>query len=206
VLQFKGHAAVWAMHRFPMSTPIEWSTSCTELKSMGIASNALDLVKREWEELSLKTGQPVTVFNDGFRYLRSKLDPYQPVPAEMLADAYIYTIAKGSRGVSKDLIRYSGMRDRTPIPSAKNISLRAEWLRQSGRPPSELSEISRWRITPRLASIACVGFHIAIRSLFRSVFSLSRSGNFNTHSGVVAKCDHTSEWVHWLHACIGIAM
>ena len=30
VLQLNGDAAVWAMHRFPMSTPIEWSTICTE--------------------------------------------------------------------------------------------------------------------------------------------------------------------------------
>jgi hypothetical protein len=22
----------------------------------------------------------------------------------------------------------------------------------------------------------------------------------------VANCDHTSKWVHWVHACIGIAM
>jgi hypothetical protein len=28
----------------------------------------------------------------------------------------------------------------------------------------------------------------------------------NHHSCVVANCDHTSEWVHWLRACIGIAM
>jgi len=30
VLQLKGDAVVWAMHHFPMSTPIEWSTICTE--------------------------------------------------------------------------------------------------------------------------------------------------------------------------------
>jgi hypothetical protein len=26
------------------------------------------------------------------------------------------------------------------------------------------------------------------------------------YSGVVANCDHMSEWVHWVRACIGIAM
>jgi len=31
VPQQKGDAAVWATHRFPKSTPIEWSTFCTEL-------------------------------------------------------------------------------------------------------------------------------------------------------------------------------
>jgi len=114
VLQLKGDAAVWAMHRFPMSAPIEWSTFCTELKAKFIPSNALDLVKREWEELSLKKGERVTEFNERFRRLRSKLDPHQPMPAEMLADAYRYKIEKGNQGVYKDLVSYIGMRDRTP--------------------------------------------------------------------------------------------
>ena len=90
--------------------------------------------------------------------------------------------------------------------SAKNISVRAEWLRQSGRAPSEPSETPRWRTTPRPASIRRVALHIALRSPFRRFFSLCRSAILNKHSGVVANCDHTSEWVHWVHACIGIAM
>jgi hypothetical protein len=40
----------------------------------------------------------------------------------------------------------------------------------------------------------------------RRFFSLCRSPIVDKHSGVVANCDHTSEWVHWVHACIGIAM
>jgi hypothetical protein len=60
VVQLKGNAAVWAMHRFPMSAPIEWSTFCTELQAKYILSNALDLVKHEWEELNLKKGERVT--------------------------------------------------------------------------------------------------------------------------------------------------
>jgi hypothetical protein len=114
VLQLKGDAAVWAMHRFPMSAPIELSTFFTELNAQFIPSNALDLVKREWEELSLKKGERVTEFNERFRRLRSKLDPHQPMPAEMLADAYGYKIEKGNQGVYKDLVHYIGMRDRTP--------------------------------------------------------------------------------------------
>ena len=46
--------------------------------------------------------------------------------------------------------------------SAKNISVQAEWLRQSGRALSELSETPRCRITPRPASIQRVAFHIAL--------------------------------------------
>jgi len=114
VLQLKGDAAVWAMHRFPMSAPIEWSTFCTQLKAKFIPSNALDLVKREWEELSLKKGERVTEFNKCFRCLRSKLDPHQPMPAEMFAEAYGYMIEKRNQGVYQDLVCYIGMRDRTP--------------------------------------------------------------------------------------------
>jgi len=90
--------------------------------------------------------------------------------------------------------------------SAKNISVWADWLRQSGRALSELLETPRWWITPRTASIPRVELHIALRSLFLLFFSLCRSPILNKHSGVVANCDHTSEWVHCVHACIRIAM
>jgi len=36
------------------------------------------------------------------------------MPAEMLANAYGYKIDKGNQGVYQDLVRYIGMRDRTP--------------------------------------------------------------------------------------------
>jgi len=36
------------------------------------------------------------------------------MPAKMLADAYGHKIEKGNQGVYKDLVRYIGMRDRTP--------------------------------------------------------------------------------------------
>ena len=90
--------------------------------------------------------------------------------------------------------------------SAKNISVRSEWLRQNGRAPSEPPEPPRWRITPRPASTPRVALHIALRWPFRHFFSLCRSPILNKHCGVVANCDHTSEWVHWVHVCIRIAM
>jgi len=62
---------------------MEWSTCCTELKAKFIASNTLDLVKREWEELSLEKGEYVTEFNECFRHLCSKFYLHQPMPAEM---------------------------------------------------------------------------------------------------------------------------
>src|SRR5882757_9963997 len=92
------------------------------------------------------------------------------------------------------------------VASAKNISVQAEWLRQSGRTPSEPSETPRWRITPHPVAIPRVALHITLQSLFHRLFSLCRSPILNKHSGVGANCDHTSEWVHWVHACIWNAM
>ena len=90
------------------------------------------------------------------------------------------------------------------ITSAKNISVRAEWLRQSGRTPSEPSETPWWRITPHTASRPRIPWHFALQMPFRRFFSLCRSPILNKHSGVVA--NYMSEWVHWVHPCIGIAM
>jgi len=90
--------------------------------------------------------------------------------------------------------------------SAKKYSVRAEWLRQSGRAPSELSETLWWWITLHPASIQRVALHITLRSLFHYLFVFCRSPILIDHSGVVANCDNTSEWVHWVRACIGIAM
>jgi len=89
---------------------------------------------------------------------------------------------------------------------AKNISVRAEWLGQSGRTLSEPSETPRWRIAPCPGSIPCVALHMALRSWFHWFFSLCWSPILNEYSGVVANCECTSEWVHWLRACIGIAI
>jgi len=114
VLQLKGDSAVWAMHRFPMSTPSEWSTFCTELKAKFIPSNTLDLVKREWEKWSVKKGECVTEFDKRFRHLCSELDPHQPRPAEMLAETYGYQIELGNQAVYKDSVRYIGMHNWTP--------------------------------------------------------------------------------------------
>jgi hypothetical protein len=83
--------------------------------------------------------------------------------------------------------------------SAKNISVWAEWLRKSGRTPSDPSETPRRQMTLRPAPIPCVALHIALRSRFRRFFSLCRYPIVNEHSGILANCDHTSEWVHWVH-------
>jgi hypothetical protein len=98
------------------------------------------------------------------------------------------------------------MSGNTFCTSAKNISVWADWLRQSGHALAEPSETPRWRITPLPASIPRVELHIALRSLFRRFFSLCQSPILNKQFCVLANCDHTSEWVHCVHACIGISM
>ena len=70
------------------------------------------------------------------------------------------------------------------MTSAKDNSVRAEWLCQSGRCPSEPSETSRWRLTSRLALIPHVALHIAFPSPFHRFFSLCQSRILNEHSGV----------------------
>ena len=114
MLEQKGDVAVWAMHRLAMSTPIEWSTFSTELKAKFIPSNGFDLVKRGWEQLSLKEGEHVTECNERFHHLHLKLDMHQPIPAEMFANAYGHKIQTGNQGVYKDLVHYIFMQDRTP--------------------------------------------------------------------------------------------
>jgi len=87
-----------------------------------------------------------------------------------------------------------------------SIYISKKYFRLGGMAPSEPSETPRGRITPRPPSIQRVAFHIALWSLFHRWFSFCRSPILNDHSGVVANCDYTSEWVHWVRACIGIAM
>jgi hypothetical protein len=89
---------------------------------------------------------------------------------------------------------------------SKNISIRAEWLSRSRRTPSEPSETLRWQNNPRTATIARVALHIALWSVLHQFFSLFRSSIINEQCGVVGNSDRTSEWVHWVRACIGIAM
>jgi hypothetical protein len=86
------------------------------------------------------------------------------------------------------------------FPSRRNGCVRADELRESHQrhPGGGLLHAS--------ASIPCVALHIALWSPFLPFFLLCQSSILNTHSGVVANCDHRLEWVHWIHACIGIAM
>jgi hypothetical protein len=77
--------------------------------------------------------------------------------------------------------------------SAKNISVWVEWLRQSGRALSELSETPRWQITPRPAPIPGVALHMPLRSQFRRFLLLCWYAVVNEHGGVVANCNHCLE-------------
>ena len=93
------------------------------------------------------------------------------------------------------------------VPHKENrISVRAEWLLQSWRTPSEESETPRWQNTACLALVSHIGLHNALGAWFHLFFSLGQSSISYEHSAVVANCDQMSEWVHWVHYCIGIAM
>jgi hypothetical protein len=85
-------------------------------------------------------------------------------------------------------------------------SFSKKYFRPGGKAPSEPSATPQWRITPHPVSIPRVALHIALQSLFHRFFSLCRSPILIKHSGVGANCDHTWEWVHWVHACIWNAM
>jgi hypothetical protein len=78
------------------------------------------------------------------------------------------------------------------LTPAKKNSVRAEGLRQS--------------LQRHLFSIPRITLHIALQLLFHQFFSLCRSPILNKHSGIGANCDHMSEWVHWVPACIWNAM
>ena len=69
------------------------------------------------------------------------------------------------------------------ISSAKNISVKVEWLSQSGLAPSEPSQRPRWRITPRAASIPRIVLNIALQSVFHRFFLLFRSPILTEHAG-----------------------
>jgi len=90
--------------------------------------------------------------------------------------------------------------------SVKSISVLAEWLRQSGCAPLEPPDIRRWWCTPRQGSMPFFALRMALRWLCCCFFSLGRYPTLNYHSGVVATCDHKSECIDWVYACIGIPM
>jgi len=98
--------------------------------------------------------------------------PFPPVCREHSAG--LSTGCSGSRcaPATGPLSRYDTC---TWGPSAKNISVRAEWLHQSGRGPSEPSETSRWRLTPHPALIRRVALYIALQLWCHRFFPLCRS-------------------------------
>jgi len=82
---------------------------------------------------------------------------------------------------------------------AKTISIWVEWLHQSGCAPSEASVTPRWHTTPRPAPIQCVVVPIALWWRFCHFFSLCHYPIVNELCGVVANCDHNSEWFLYVH-------
>jgi len=88
----------------------------------------------------------------------------------------------------------------------KKNSVRAECLLWSRRGPSEPSETSKWQLTPCEALLPHITLHIALPLRFTHLFSLTQCPVLNQYSSIVANWNHMSEWVHWVRACIGIAI
>ena len=78
------------------------------------------------------------------------------------------------------------------FPSSQNGSIRVDTLCQSRHRNPGVNRMRRIPYCPQIAE--------------NRFFSFCRSHIEHDHSGVVANCDHTSEWVHWVRPCIGIAM
>jgi hypothetical protein len=85
------------------------------------------------------------------------------------------------------------------VHQQKNISVRAEWQIPSGRDPPELVEAHWWRITPCTSSIPHMALHFSLQTRFHHFFLLCRFPILNKHNGLLANCDHKSEWVHRVH-------
>ena len=105
-----------------------------------------------------------------------------------------FAVHSESNSVMFELLDYIIQGHDVPASVRKN-SVQAEWLRQGARTLSELSQSPRWQITLRPAPIPSVALHISLRSQFCRFFSLCRYSIVNKHCGIVANCDHMSEWI-----------
>jgi hypothetical protein len=108
VLNVEEYAAVWAMHRFQMSTPIPCSTSCMKLKAKYTPSNASDLVQHKWDEMSRIMGEHSQHCTRHIWYLRFDLDLHLAMPTKMFFDDFGYWSEKRNWGVYLDLFGYIG--------------------------------------------------------------------------------------------------
>jgi len=80
------------------------------------------------------------------------------------------------------------------VTSAKNIAVWAEWLRQSGRAPSEPWETPRWHNARCPAPIPCVTLHITLPSRLCRFFLLYRYPIVNKHS-VTIRQNGSTEYI-----------
>jgi hypothetical protein len=88
MLQLREAASRWADDNFPPGMRPDWTTFTTAFIKKFTPADAIGKLKLEWETLSLKRTERAAAFNDRFRELRARLDPYAPLPADRLLDAY----------------------------------------------------------------------------------------------------------------------
>jgi len=94
----------------------------------------------------------------------------------------------------------------TQAPSAKNISVQADLLSQTGCTPSAPSETTWWRISRHVVSMPRVILHFTLQSRLHQFFSLCQSPILKEHSGIGANRNLMFDWDYWVHACIRISM
>jgi len=99
------------------------------------------------------------------------------------------------------------------MPSSEGFStLSMAWCRAAITLNQSRTHSNVWlcsggsRFPTTLVLIPRVTLHINLHSQFPRFFSLCCSPIVHVHSGIVANCDYTSEWVHCVRAWIGIAM
>jgi ankyrin repeat protein len=95
----RGEAARWANSAFPQGTHTRWESFTLEFIRKFTPANAVGKLQLEWETLSIKPTERAAAFNNRFKELRNRLEPFAPLPADRMLDAYRAKL-QGNKGVA----------------------------------------------------------------------------------------------------------
>jgi hypothetical protein len=88
MLQLRDGASRWADDNFPRGMRPDWYTFTASFLRHFTPADALSKLKNEWESLSIKRSERAATFNERFQALRARLNPYAPIPPDLLLDSY----------------------------------------------------------------------------------------------------------------------
>jgi hypothetical protein len=88
MLQLKDGESRWADDNFPRGMRPDWYTFTASFLTHFTPADDLSKLKVEWEALSIKRSEHAATFNERSRTRRARLDPYAPMPADLLLDSY----------------------------------------------------------------------------------------------------------------------